>query len=92
MRIGEVHARAQASVFLAALRVEIDGVSAEIEKASAAGDRALRNGYQVAHRRYVDAEATARKKLYELHRLVDNLRSRFPELEPSTRNLRDTSR
>lgn len=58
-------------------------VSAEIAKTGAAGDRALRAGQEVAHRRCVAAGTATEETLHELHRLVGSLRSRFPELEPS---------
>ncbi|UJC79935.1 hypothetical protein D4768_21310 [Rhodococcus erythropolis] len=77
---GEIRARAQASVFLTALEAEIEAVSGEIEKASSRSSRAQRASHLVAYRRYTDAEAALREKLYELHHLVDNLRVRFPGL------------
>ncbi|MGB3362929.1 MAG: hypothetical protein WA972_12765 [Rhodococcus qingshengii] len=80
---GEARAHAQARIFLTALRVEIEEVSAQIEKVRTSSDRALRAGHQVAQRRLAATEATLRKELYEAHRLIDRLLVRFPELRPA---------
>ncbi|MDT2007062.1 hypothetical protein FXW78_25485 [Rhodococcus opacus] len=71
---------AQARVFLGRLREEIETVSRNIENAQALVERARRAG-RFGLRDRLRAEATGlRGELYEVHRLVDALVFRFPEV------------
>ncbi|MDV6271743.1 hypothetical protein [Rhodococcus globerulus] len=76
---------AQARVLLVALYSEIDGVLSEADAVNDAAAAAWRAGHHLTYRERVTHRETLREKLYELHRMVDNINARFPGIDPSER-------
>lgn len=61
------------------LAAEIDAVSARVDEAEQLARRAGRVGQGTARLWHNDEARSQRKVLYELHRQLDALRTRFPD-------------
>lgn len=72
--------RAQAQVFAAMLTVEIDAVSALVDEAEQLAHQARRIGQGTARLWHSEEARSQRKVLYELHRQLDALHARFPDI------------
>lgn len=71
---------AQAQVFAAMLTVEIDAVSALVDDAEQLAHTAGRIGQGTARLWHNEEARSQRKMLYELHRQLDALHTRFPDM------------
>jgi hypothetical protein len=70
----------QARMFITMLQAEIDVVSARIENAERMSRTAWEVGRTSSRRWYADDARAQRRILYELHRQLDSLRNRFPDV------------
>lgn len=71
---------AQAQVFAAMLTAEIETVSALVDDAEQLARRAGRVGQNAARLWHNEEARSQRKLLYELHRQLDALQTRFPDV------------
>ncbi|WP_338888734.1 hypothetical protein [Rhodococcus sovatensis] len=72
--------RAQAQIFAAMLTAEIDAVSALVDEAELLAHKARRVGQGTARLWHNEEARSQRKMLYELHRQLDALHTRFPDV------------